>query len=193
MVDSIFSNIKHLNFNKTKVKSFFFYIINYEIRLIKIPYFEYSGKQIFYQIKDTDSQNNLILIHGAGGNSNIWENQFYLNIDYNIIAIDLPSHNKSSKFPELSLDLYVDVVKQLVDSNLISIELNLPTGNVNIKNLKPFKVNSEMSNSFLLRNKYCMKVDKPPINWIDEVLENPAAIGLLSPGLSAINLVSKLF
>ncbi len=58
----------------------------------------------------------LILIHGAGGNSNIWENQFYLNIDYNIIAIDLPSHNKSSKFPELSLDLYVDVVKKLVDS-----------------------------------------------------------------------------
>ena len=40
----------------------------------------------------------------------------YLNIDYNIIAIDLPSHNKSSKFPELSLDLYVDVVKKLGDS-----------------------------------------------------------------------------
>ena len=84
--------------------------------MIKIPYFEYSGKQIFYQIKDTDSQSSLILIHGAGGSSNIWENQFYLDIDYNIIAIDLPSHNKSSKFPELSLDLYVDVVKQLVDS-----------------------------------------------------------------------------
>jgi pimeloyl-ACP methyl ester carboxylesterase len=58
----------------------------------------------------------LILIHGAGGNSNIWENQFYLKIDYNIIALDLPSHNKSSKFPELSLDLYVDVVKVLIDS-----------------------------------------------------------------------------
>ena len=40
----------------------------------------------------------------------------YLNIDYNIIALDLPSHNKSSKFPELSLDLYVDVVKKLADS-----------------------------------------------------------------------------
>ncbi|MFW9972194.1 MAG: alpha/beta fold hydrolase [Candidatus Odinarchaeota archaeon] len=55
----------------------------------------------------------LILIHGAGGNSNIWENQFYLNIDYNIIAPDLPSHNKSSIFQELSLDLYVDIVKKL--------------------------------------------------------------------------------
>ncbi len=79
------------------------------------PYFEYLDKQIFYQIKDNDSENILILIHGSGENSNVWENQFYLKIDYNIIAIDLPSHNKSSKFPELSLDLYVDVVKKLVD------------------------------------------------------------------------------
>jgi len=81
-----------------------------------IPYFEYSGKQIFYQIKDNNSQKTLIFIHGSGGNSYIWDNQFYLNIDYNIIAIDLPSHNKSNMFPVLSLDLYVDVVKKLVDS-----------------------------------------------------------------------------
>ncbi len=81
-----------------------------------IPYFEYSKKQIFYQIKDNNSQNTLLFIHGSGGNSNFWENQFYLNIDYNIIAVDLPSHNKSNTFPELSLDLYVDVVKKLVDS-----------------------------------------------------------------------------
>ncbi|UCC21324.1 MAG: alpha/beta hydrolase [Promethearchaeota archaeon] len=81
-----------------------------------IPYFEYSGKQIFYQIKDNNSKKILILIHGSGGNSNVWENQFYLNIDYNIIALDLPSHNKSSNYSELSLDLYVNVVKNFVDS-----------------------------------------------------------------------------
>jgi pimeloyl-ACP methyl ester carboxylesterase len=46
----------------------------------------------------------------------VWENQFYLKIDYNIIAIDLPSHNKSGVFHELTLDLYVDVVKKFVDS-----------------------------------------------------------------------------
>ncbi|MFW9987660.1 MAG: alpha/beta fold hydrolase [Candidatus Odinarchaeota archaeon] len=81
-----------------------------------MPYFEYSGKQIFYQIKDNESKKLLILIHGAASNSNMWEHQFYLNIDYNIVAIDLPSHNKSSKFPKLSLDLYTDVVKNFVDS-----------------------------------------------------------------------------
>ncbi|MFX1322290.1 MAG: alpha/beta fold hydrolase [Promethearchaeota archaeon] len=82
---------------------------------LAIPYFEYSGKQIFYQIKDNNSQKTLIFIHGSGGNSNIWDNQFYLNIDYNIIALDLPSHNKSNIFPVLSLDLYVDVVKKFAD------------------------------------------------------------------------------
>ncbi|MFX0002903.1 MAG: alpha/beta fold hydrolase [Candidatus Hodarchaeota archaeon] len=84
-------------------------------RCFIIPYLEYSGKQIFYQIKDNNSKNKLILIHGAGGNSNIWENQFYVKINYDIIALDLPSHNKSNIFQELSLDLYVDVVKKLIE------------------------------------------------------------------------------
>ena len=39
-----------------------------------------------------------------------------MQIDYSIIAIDLPSHNKSDEFPNLSLDLYVDIVKKLIDS-----------------------------------------------------------------------------
>jgi pimeloyl-ACP methyl ester carboxylesterase len=94
----------------------FSYLIYYSYRCVNIPYFEYSGKQIFYQIKDNDSKKLLVLIHGSGANSNIWEHQFYLKIDYNIIAIDLPSHNKSSKFIELSLNLYVDVVKKLIET-----------------------------------------------------------------------------
>ncbi|MFX0000225.1 MAG: alpha/beta fold hydrolase [Candidatus Hermodarchaeota archaeon] len=57
-----------------------------------------------------------MFIHGAGGNSNIWESQFYLKIDFNIIAIDLPSHNKSNIFSELNLGLYVDVVRNLAQS-----------------------------------------------------------------------------
>ncbi len=103
-------------FQKTKLESFFNLYNNYFVWCFTIPYFEYSGKQIFYQIKDNNSKKTLIFIHGVGGNSNIWDNQFYLKIDYTIIAIDLPSHNKSNTFPELSLNLYVDVVKKLVDS-----------------------------------------------------------------------------
>ena len=104
--------------NPNLLKLNYYLILNYINKVfywcLAIPYFEYSGKQIFYQIKDNNSQKTLIFIHGAGGNSNIWDNQFYLNIDYNIFAIDLPSHNKANSFPVLSLDLYVDVVKKLV-------------------------------------------------------------------------------
>ena len=45
----------------------------------------------------------------------MWENQLYLKVDYNIIAIDLPSHNKSSVFSNLSLDLYVDVIREIIN------------------------------------------------------------------------------
>ena len=105
--------------NTNILKLNYYLILNYIKKdfywCLAIPYFEYSGKQIFYQIKDNNSQKTLIFIHGSGGNSNIWDNQFYLNIDYNIIALDLPSHNKSNIFPVLSLDLYVDVVKKFAD------------------------------------------------------------------------------
>jgi len=39
-----------------------------------------------------------------------------LEIDYDIISIDLPSHGKSSHFSELSLILYVDILNKLIIS-----------------------------------------------------------------------------
>lgn len=77
------------------------------------------------------------------------------------------------------------VWQELFESNLISIEINLPTGKVNVKNLKPFKMVESISNKFLIENKYCMKVAKPPINWIDEVLKKISpAYHLASKGYS---------
>ncbi len=76
-----------------------------------IPYFEYSGKKVFYQVKDNNSNKALIFIHGSGGNSNIWKDQFNLGINYDIMALDLPSHNNSDNFQELSLELYTDVLR----------------------------------------------------------------------------------
>jgi len=46
----------------------------------------------------------------------VWKNQFEIVADYNIIAIDLPSHDKSDKFQDLSLELYVNVLKELIES-----------------------------------------------------------------------------
>ena len=81
-----------------------------------MPFFEYNGKRIFYQFREKEKERAIIFIHGSGENSHLWKDQLYaLNLNYNLIAIDLPSHAESDDFPELSLDLYVDVIKKLVD------------------------------------------------------------------------------
>ena len=82
-----------------------------------MPFLEYKEKKIFYQIKESESNKAIIFIHGSGGNSNVWKNQLAsLDINYNIIAIDLPSHDQSDNFSELNLELYIDVVKNLVNN-----------------------------------------------------------------------------
>ncbi len=81
-----------------------------------MPHFEYNGKKIYYQFKEKEEKKAVIFIHGSGENSIVWKGQLNdLNINYNLIAIDLPSHAESDDFPELSLELYVDVIKKLVD------------------------------------------------------------------------------
>ena len=82
-----------------------------------MPFFNYKEKKIFYQIKGNGIKKAIIFIHGSGGNSNLWKHQLNgLDGVYSKIAIDLPSHAQSDKFSELSLDLYVDVLKGLIDS-----------------------------------------------------------------------------
>ena len=81
-----------------------------------MPFFEYKGKNIFYQIKEKVPTKALIFIHGSGGSSYTWKEQMeQLNLDYSLVAIDLPSHGKSGEYKKLSLDLYVDAVKTLVE------------------------------------------------------------------------------
>lgn len=65
-------------------------------------------------MKCIDSSRVLIFIHGSGSTSNVWKYQFDLEVNCDLIALDLPSHGKSSKFSKLSLDLYVDVLGALI-------------------------------------------------------------------------------
>lgn len=37
-----------------------------------------------------------------------------MKVNYNIFTLDLPSHNKSDEFSELSLELYVDVLRKFI-------------------------------------------------------------------------------
>ena len=77
---------------------------------------DYNEKQIFYNFKKSNSDTIIIFIHGSGGDASTWKNQLKLINSYSIIALDLPSHGKSDRFEDLSLNLYVDVLKSLIDS-----------------------------------------------------------------------------
>jgi len=82
-----------------------------------MPFLKYKEKKIFYKIKEAETKRAIIFIHGSGGSSYVWNNQLaQLDTNSNLVAIDLPSHNQSDNFSELSLELYVDVVKTLVNS-----------------------------------------------------------------------------
>jgi pimeloyl-ACP methyl ester carboxylesterase len=80
-------------------------------------FFNYKGKKIFFEIKEAKSRNVIIFLHGSGGDSNTWKNQFNIKNSYSLISLDLPSHGNSDRFEKLSLDLYVDVLKKFLDSN----------------------------------------------------------------------------
>ena len=82
-----------------------------------MPFLKYKDKNLFYQIKEAESERGILFIHGSGSNSYVWNNQLAkLDANSNLIAIDLPSHDKSDNFSELSLELYVNAVKTLVDN-----------------------------------------------------------------------------
>ncbi len=83
-----------------------------------MPSLKFNNKTIYYLInRPTNFKKDdkaVIFIHGSGEHSFIWQQQIE-EIDFNIplIALDLPSHGKSSKFEQLSLDLYVESIKEL--------------------------------------------------------------------------------
>ena len=79
-------------------------------------YLKIENKKLFYVIKESGKSKAIIFIHGSGGSSYTWKNQLNLDIDYDRVALDLPSHGKSDNFSDLSLNLYVDVVHQLINA-----------------------------------------------------------------------------
>ena len=80
-----------------------------------MPFFEFKKNNVFYHIIEKDTQDAIIFIHGSGESSYSWKEQIKgLDLNYNLIALDLPSHGMSSEFKKLSLELYVETVKTLV-------------------------------------------------------------------------------
>ncbi|MHA1688711.1 MAG: alpha/beta fold hydrolase [Promethearchaeota archaeon] len=85
-----------------------------------MPFIQHEKKNVFYVHEKTSSMESpkraIIFVHGSGGSSTTWKYQLEgLNLNLNLIALDLPSHANSDPFEELSLELYVDVVKKLIE------------------------------------------------------------------------------
>ncbi|MHA1757885.1 MAG: alpha/beta fold hydrolase [Promethearchaeota archaeon] len=81
-----------------------------------MPYTELGGQKIYYNIKKAENNKAIIFIHGSASDSSCWNKQLSLVLDYNLIALDLPSHGKSDKFATLSLELYREAIKSLMKS-----------------------------------------------------------------------------
>jgi pimeloyl-ACP methyl ester carboxylesterase len=79
-------------------------------------YLKIEDKRIYYNIIKSGNNKAIIFVHGSGGTSNTWKNQVKLDVGYDIISFDLPSHGKSSEYLELSLDLYVEVLNHIIRS-----------------------------------------------------------------------------
>ncbi len=80
-----------------------------------MTFLKFQDRNIHYQLKENNSEKIIIFIHGSGGNSKVWTNQFQIDLKWDFIAIDLPNHNKSDIFPNISLDLYVEVVRTVIN------------------------------------------------------------------------------
>ena len=79
-------------------------------------YLKIEDKRIYYNIEKSGSTRAIIFVHGSGGTSNTWKNQLKLEIGYDLISFDLPSHGLSSEYLELSLNLYVKILNDFICS-----------------------------------------------------------------------------
>ncbi|MDI6847096.1 MAG: alpha/beta hydrolase [Candidatus Bathyarchaeia archaeon] len=86
-----------------------------------------NGTKTFYRIKGK-GQHSILLIHGAACNSSLWKFQLnHFGQKWNVIAIDLMGHGKSSisiSPSKISIKQYADFVNKFLETlNLKSVTL----------------------------------------------------------------------
>jgi pimeloyl-ACP methyl ester carboxylesterase len=77
-----------------------------------MPYKTVAGERLFYALVEGDPrrQENLILIHGAGGDHTHWSAELRRLSGVNVYALDLPGHGRSKGRVRTSIDDYADTV-----------------------------------------------------------------------------------
>jgi pimeloyl-ACP methyl ester carboxylesterase len=91
-----------------------------------MPYATVAGERLFYALveKDPSRQQNLILVHGAGGDHTHWPAELRRLAGFNVYALDLPGHGRSPGQGRTSVQDYagtVDLFAQALELRQASI------------------------------------------------------------------------
>lgn len=81
-----------------------------------MPYITIAGERLFYALfgGDPTRNQNLILVHGAGGDHTHWSAELRRLSGLNVYALDLPGHGRSAGRGRTSVDDYADAVDLFV-------------------------------------------------------------------------------
>ncbi|HOO71620.1 MAG TPA: alpha/beta hydrolase [Spirochaetota bacterium] len=77
----------------------------------------FNGNQLTYLLRKGESDLWIVFVHGAGGDSSLFEKQFQgLDKKWNLLAPDLPGHGGSAPVPDATVGTYRDVIIALARS-----------------------------------------------------------------------------
>ena len=72
----------------------------------------YQGKNLFY--RTTGQGPLLILLHGFGEEGSVWEGQFHLFPNHQLIVPDLPGSGRSEAIDDMRMEGLADAVKAII-------------------------------------------------------------------------------
>jgi len=84
--------------------------------MLKYFYIESTKISCWTNTENVDAQkNNLVFIHGSGGNYSVWSHQYgKLHKRYNIAAVNLPGHGPSEGDGEQTIQNYCDWMRKIL-------------------------------------------------------------------------------
>ena len=107
----------------------------------------YQGKKIFYRL--VGEGNPVVLIHGFGETSHVWENQIeFLKDKFQLIVPDLPGSGKSEMINDMSIEGMAEIIKGIIDEELKPPQASPKEGFADTQN-QPVKDSLQKENSKL--------------------------------------------
>jgi pimeloyl-ACP methyl ester carboxylesterase len=84
---------------------------------MEIKTFLYQDKNVHYKI--TGKGNPVMLVHGFGEDSTVWESQIdFLKDHFKLIIPDLPGSGRSAYIPGANIETYSEIIKDICDREL---------------------------------------------------------------------------